>query len=288
MDRLVSHEWLAAHLANPNLVVLDATIAAVGVSPAPDVFSRYLDLHIPRAIFYDIEALSDHGTSLPHMLPSAANFGRSMAALGIGDASHIVIYEQQGVFSAPRAWWMLRAFGAKNVSLLDGDLHAWISAGHPIGAGPEHREPVAFEAILDNAFVKDLTAIRAFLAQGGQVLDARSAARFDGTAPEPRPGLSPGHMPGALNLPFTDLIQDGRLQGADQLRAAFTSRGIDLDRPITTTCGSGITAAVLALALDIAGAQEVSLYDGSWAEYASQPDAVIKTHTAPQLLHVVA
>ncbi|MBB5056001.1 thiosulfate/3-mercaptopyruvate sulfurtransferase [Granulicella aggregans] len=275
MNYLVSPAWLKEHLSASDIIVLDASLPLVGVTPVVDVHARYLEAHIPGAVFFDIEALSDHETSLPHMLPSPEAFALSMAALGVSSTAHLVVYEQQPVFSAPRAWWTLRAFGAKRVSMLDGGLPAWISSGGPTEPGSVHRSAAQFTAVLDPIAVKDLASIKDLLASHAQVVDARSAARFNGTAPEPRPGLRSGHMPGATSLPFGELVQDGRLRPREELRSAFEQRGLDLNRPITTTCGSGVTASVLALALELAGADDISLYDGSWAEYASQPDAEI-------------
>jgi thiosulfate/3-mercaptopyruvate sulfurtransferase len=248
MTPLVTPARLASHLDDPNLVLLDATLPPVGVSPAPDTHARYLAQHLPGAVFFDIEAFSDHTSGLPHTLPSAAAFAAAIGALGVADTMTIVVYEQAGVFSAPRAWWMLRTFGAANISLLDGGLHAWLAAGLPVESGPVRRPAATFHATLD-------------------------------PAPEPRAGLRSGHMPGATSLPFTELVADGRLKPAAQLRDIFAAKGLDLTQPITTTCGSGVTAAVLALGLELAGARSVSLYDGSWAEYAQQPDAVILTNT---------
>lgn len=277
MNHLVSHDWLAAHLSDLEIVVFDATVPPVGVTPVVDVFSRYLACHIPGAVFFDIESLSDHATPLPHMLPAPQDFAERMAALGINDTAHLIVYEQQSVFSAPRAWWMLRTFGAERVSVLDGDLSAWTDAGHPTESGPVQRSIAHFTATLDHTAVAELATLRNILAHNGQVVDARSSERFNGSAPEPRPGLRSGHMPGAISLPFGELVREGRLLPSNELRTAFIRRGLDLDRPITTTCGSGVTAAVLTLALEIAGASNVNLYDGSWAEYASQPDARIVT-----------
>jgi thiosulfate/3-mercaptopyruvate sulfurtransferase len=248
----------------------------VGVTPAIDTHARYLDGHIPGAVFFDIEKLSDHSTPLPHMLPGPEEFSRSMSELGVGDLMDIVIYEQESVFSAPRAWWMLRTFGARNVFLLDGGLRAWIEAGLPTESGEVYPAPTTFCAKLDSSAVKDFAQIEELIAQHGQILDARSAGRFSGEAPEPRPGLSSGHMPGAVSLPFTELVAEGRLKPAEQLREVFAAKGMKVDEPITTTCGSGITAAVISLGLEIVGAQQVSLYDGSWAEYAQHPRAVIE------------
>ena len=276
MDHLVSSDWLAAHLANPEVVILDASLPVVGVTPVVDVHAAYLASHIPGAVFFDIEAISDHATTLPHMLPTPEAFAQNMSDLGIGDTAHIVVYEQQGVFSAPRAWWTLRTFGASRVSVLDGGLRAWIAAGFPTESGVAARPAAHFTASLNHAAVKDLAAIKDILAHNGQMVDARSAARFLGAAPEPRPGLRSGHMPGAISLPFGELVVEGRLLPAEELRSAFEARGLDLAQPITTTCGSGVTAAVISLGLELAGAKNVTLYDGSWAEYAQQPGAPIE------------
>jgi thiosulfate/3-mercaptopyruvate sulfurtransferase len=294
MTPLVTASWLAEQLNDPNLVVLDATLAPPGANPAVDPHASYLAEHIPGALYFDIEALSDHTTSLPHMLPTPEAFAEAMTALGVGSGMRIVVYEQQGVFSAPRAWWMLRTFGAKDVHVLDGGLSAWLEAGLPttkLSSRPEAasfaataERPVSpnakFHATLNTSAVVDFPALQSLLASHAQVLDARSAARFQGTAPEPRAGLPSGHMPGATSLPFTALVEDGRLKPASELREIFTAAGVDLDQPITTTCGSGVTAAVVYLGLELAGADKLSLYDGSWAEYAQHPDAVIVTAAA--------
>jgi len=279
MNPLVTVAWLSARLQNPDTVTLDATLPPVGVTPPINTHARYLANHIPGAIFFDIEDLSDHSTPLPHMLPAAEAFSRSMSTLGIADNATIVIYEQESVFSAPRAWWMLRTFGAQNIYILDGGLRAWTEAGLPTESGPGHRATASFSAKLNPEAVKDLAQIKENITTHQQILDARSAARFNGTAPEPRRGLSSGHMPGATSVPFTELVEDGRLKPADKLREYFATKNVDLHQPITTTCGSGITAAVIALSLELAGAKNVSLYDGSWAEYAQQPDSIIEKNT---------
>ncbi len=188
----------------------------------------------------------------------------------------IVIYEQEGVFSAPRAWWMFRTFGAARVFLLDGGLKAWTDGGLPVESGEVRRKAASFHAVLNRSALREFTEIQELIQQKVQILDARSAGRFAGTAPEPRPGLSSGHMPGATSVPFTELVEQGSLKSADKLREVFAAKGVNLDQPITTTCGSGVTAAVVALGLEIAGAKDVSLYDGSWAEYAQRPEAVIE------------
>jgi thiosulfate/3-mercaptopyruvate sulfurtransferase len=276
MNPLVTPTWLATRLQDPNTIILDATLPPVGVTPAIDTRARYLDKHIPGAIFFDIEELSDHSTPLPHMLPTPEDFSRSMSSLGVGDDSTIIVYEQEGVFSAPRAWWTLRTFGAKHLHILDGGLRVWTEASLPTESGPVHRAPASFHATLNHEAVKNLSQLKEKIINHQQILDARSAARFNGTAPEPRPGLSSGHMPGATSVPFPELVEDGRLKPADKLRELFLAKQVDLQQPITTTCGSGVTAAVIALGLEVAGAQNVSLYDGSWAEYAQQPESIIE------------
>ncbi len=289
MSPLLPLATLARRLHDADLVILDATLAPPtlarpGDTPPIHPRERYLARHLPGAVFFDIDALSDHTSGLPHTLPctphAVAQFGRAMSALGVGNNMEIVVYEQAGVFSAPRARWMLQTLGAQQVSVLDGDLAAWIAAGLPIEAGPVQRTPATFHARLHREALQSYAEIKGMIAgreqNGMQLLDARSAGRFHGTAPEPRPGLPSGHMPGAVSLPFTDLLAEGRLREPDNLRQLFGEKQIDLQQPVTTTCGSGVTAAVVALALELAGAEHISLYDGSWAEYASQPDAAIE------------
>jgi thiosulfate/3-mercaptopyruvate sulfurtransferase len=276
MGSLVTTSWLAGRLEDPGVVILDATLPPVGVTPPVDTRARYNAAHIPGAVFFDIEELSDRPNPLPHMLPPADVFARNVSALGIGDQMDIIIYEQEGVFSGPRAWWTLKTFGARSVHLLDGGLRAWIEAGLPTDSGPVHRAPAIFHATLDQNAVKDFSQIQELIVAQGRILDARSAGRFAGTLPEPRPGLSSGHMPGATSLPYTELVEAGRLKSVEELRRIFANKGVDLEKPITTTCGSGVTAAVLALGLEAAGAKQVTLYDGSWAEYAAHPQAMIE------------
>jgi thiosulfate/3-mercaptopyruvate sulfurtransferase len=276
---LVTPKWLAQHIGDSSVVILDATLPPVGVTPPVDTHARYLAKHIPGAIFFDIDDLSDHSTQLPHMLPTPEAFSRSMSALGVGDQMQIIVYEQEGVFSAPRARWMLRTFGAQDVYILDGGLPAWIEAGLPTHTGSVDRAPATFRSKFDYDAVKDFTAIQQMIAKREQILDARSSGRFSGVLPEPRPGISSGHMPGAINTPFTDLVEDGRLKEAEKLREYFTAKGVNIEELITTTCGSGVTAAVVALGLEVAGAKNVRLYDGSWAEYAQRPEAIIEKTT---------
>jgi thiosulfate/3-mercaptopyruvate sulfurtransferase len=276
MNPLVTPEWLAARLDAPRTVIFDATLPPVGVTPPVDTHARYLAGHIPGAIFFDIEQLSDHSTSLPHMLPAPEAFSRAMSAFGVNEHMTICIYEQEGVFSAPRARWMLRIFGAREVYILDGGLTAWVEAGFPVSPRPVRRPPAHFDATFDHEAVTGFDKIQRLISDRAQILDARSAGRFTGAAPEPRAGISSGHMPGATSTPYTELVREGRLKSAGELRQLFAAKGIDIQQPVTTTCGSGVTAAVIALGLEIAGAPRVSLYDGSWAEYAQHPEAIIE------------
>ena len=195
MNPLVTTSWLSGRLHDPSVVILDATLPPVGVTPPVDTRARYLASHIPGAIFFDIEMFSDHSSPLPHMLLPPDVFSRSLSELGVGSDMAIIVYEQEGVFSAPRAWWTLKTFGATNVHLLDGGLRAWIEAGLPTHSGPVHRAPAVFHARLDPYAVKDFSQVQHLLRAHGQILDARSAGRFHGTLPEPRPGISSGHMP---------------------------------------------------------------------------------------------
>lgn len=282
MNPLVSTSWLNDRLNDPDLAVVDATLPPVGAQVTVTPYQRYLEKHIPGAVFFDIDALSDHSTPLPHMLPAPEEFSQDMSSLGISDRMTIVVYEQEGVFSAPRAWWMLRTFGVENVYLLDGGLQAWIEAGHPVESGAVQRPAAEFHARFRQDAVRDFARIQQIIAERGQILDARSSGRFTGSQPEPRAGIRSGHMPGAINVPFTELAENGRLKPAAELQRYFAEKAVDLEQPITTTCGSGVTAAVIALGLEIAGAKHVSLYDGSWAEYAQRPEAAIEKSAAQE------
>lgn len=257
-------------------MVLDATLPPVGLASPLDVRASYLQQHLPGAVFFDIEELSGHSSDLPHMLPRPESFAAAMSELGVGSEMTIVVYEQENVFSAPRAWWMLRTLGAPSVHILDGGLRAWIEAGYPVESGPVQRRPAIFNAKLDPAAVRSFKQMQQTLAANDQVLDARSAGRFHGTAPEPRPGIRSGHMPVAMNVPYTDLTNGNRMKTQRELAEVFATKYVSLRSPIVTTCGSGVTAAVVLLALEICGAEKVSLYDGSWAEYAQMPEAVIE------------
>jgi thiosulfate/3-mercaptopyruvate sulfurtransferase len=272
---LVSTEWLAAHLDAPDIVVVDGSYYLP--TQKRDGHAEYLAAHIPGAVFFDINAIADTTTDLPHMLPSPEAFSSAMRQLGIGDGITIVVYDGLGMFSAPRIWWTFRIFGVRDVYVLDGGFPKWKAEGRPIELHEVKRTPRHFTARFNPAAVADLAAVKKVLAdKSAQVVDARSAERFAGTAPEPRPGLPSGHMPGAFNVPYSEIVEDGRLVEPDRIAAAFAKAGVDTDKPVVTSCGSGVSAAILWLALEAIGKKPQSLYDGSWTEWAAQPGAAIE------------
>ena len=264
---LVSTDWLAAHLGAPDVVVVDGTyhLPATGRNAE----AEYLAGHIPHAVRFDIDAIKEPNSPYPHMVPAPDLFGAAVGKLGIGTGQTIVVYDAYGLFSAARVWWNFRIMGAREVFVLDGGLPKWLAEGRPVETGPVTRPPHSFNACLDHSAVASAQDVLAALNSGSaQVADARGRPRFYGEVPEARPDLRAGHMPGARNVPFDTLVKDGRLVDGDAVRATFTQAGIDLDRPIITSCGSGVTAAVLTLALDTIG-KHARLYDGSWAEWGS-------------------
>ncbi|MFO1059152.1 MAG: 3-mercaptopyruvate sulfurtransferase [Dongiaceae bacterium] len=276
-ESLISTEALAARLGAPGLVVLDATYFL----PAQkrDARAEFAERHIPGAAFFDVDGISDRGSTLPHMLPDAATFAAAVGALGVGNDSEVVVYDAHGLMSAARAWWMFRAFGHDRVALLDGGLPKWLAEGRPVESGAARAQPRSFAARLDAGRVRDKAALLANLkSRREQVIDARAAGRFNGTEPEVWPGRRPGHIPGASNLPFTDLLdpRDKTLLPADALAARFAAAGAAPGRPLVVSCGSGVTAAVLALGLHLIGRDDVALYDGSWAEWGLPGDTPVE------------
>jgi thiosulfate/3-mercaptopyruvate sulfurtransferase len=266
---LVATAWLADRLGRPGLAIIDASWHLPAMQR--DARAEYAAGHIPGAVFFDIDAISDRSTDLPHMLPDEAAFAAAMGALGIGEDMEIVVYDAAGLFSAPRVWWTLTIFGARDVRVLDGGLPKWKAEGRPLESGAATRAPATFRARLDGAAVAGFEDVRAALAAGGaQVADARPAARFRGEAPEPRAGIPSGHMPGAVSLPASDLIAGGRLKPPGDLLAEFAKAGVDPDAPLITSCGSGVSAAIINLALAATGKPAPRLYDGSWTEWATR------------------
>ncbi len=277
---MVSTTWLADHLDDPDLVIVDATWFMPGTPR--DARAEHAERHIPGAVFFDIDEISDHANPLPHMLAEPADFAVHARRLGVEPHSTVVVYDAQGLFSAPRVWWNFRVMGHDKVCVLDGGLPKWIAEAHPLEDGWPQRDHGVFKAHFDAKLVRSLEATRAALAaRREQVIDARSAARFSGEAPEPREGLRSGHMPGAFNLPSASLVTaDGTLADSETLKHLFAGSGVDLDRPIIVSCGSGVSAAILALGLARLGRWEVPIYDGSWTEWGGRTDTPVATGAA--------
>jgi len=273
MSFLISTEDLATRLGEPGLCIVDGSWHLDG----RDARADFEQAHIPGAVFFDLDAVSDHDSPLPHMMPSPQSFAASVGALGIGSDDRIVVYDTAGLFSAARVWWMLKTMGARQVQVLDGGLPRWLARGHPVQTGESEVVATSFEAADPGEAIASLDDVRDALAQGVQVVDARSAARFTGQAAEPRPGVRGGHMPGALNLPYGRLLnEDGTMKRGSALEQAFVDAGVDIESSIVTTCGSGVTAAILTLGLAELG-RASRLYDGSWSEWGTREDTPVET-----------
>jgi len=280
-EALVSTGWLAAHLGDPHVRLVDASFKLPGI--VPTARQDYDSAHIPDAVFFDIDDIAQPGTSLPHMIPPPEFFARKMEALGIGDDDRVVAYDSTGLSSAGRAWWMLRLFGHHDVAILDGGLPKWRAEGRPTNTAVPTPPRRHFTAVFDPSLVRDKKALLENLsARAEQVVDARASGRFDGTAEETRPGLRCGHIPGSRNLPY-DRVTDPNtreLRNPEELTMLFRSAGVRLDRPIVTSCGSGVTACALAFALHLIGHSGAAVYDGSWSEWGLPGDTPVETGPA--------
>jgi thiosulfate/3-mercaptopyruvate sulfurtransferase len=281
-EALVSTEWLAAHLDDPRVRVVDSSFKLPGITPiAKEDYDRG---HIPGAVFFDIDDIAEPGTSLPHMIPSPDLFARKMEGLGIGDRDRVVVYDSAGLSSAGRAWWMLRLFGHQEVAILDGGLPKWLAEGRPLDTALPSPPSRRFMARLDPVLVRDKRALLENLSsRQEQVVDARAAGRFEGTAEEARPGLRRGHIPGSRNLSY-DRVTDPstrQLRSAEELSRLFRDAGVALDRPIVASCGSGVTACALAFALHLIGHPGAAVYDGSWSEWGLPGDTPVEPGPAP-------
>jgi thiosulfate/3-mercaptopyruvate sulfurtransferase len=273
MDDLVSTEWLAGTLGAPDLMVFDAT-KYLPNEPF-DGLAKYREAHIPGARFFDIDVVADPDTNLPHMAPTAGRFARLMGEMGISNATRVIFYDQKGLQSSARGWWLMKLFGHEKAAVLDGGLPKWLAEGRATETGDaKPAAPSSYTPDFRADLVTGIGDVKRIIAQGGAlILDARTKGRFDGTAPEPRPGLPSGHMPGAKSVPFNELLNaDFTMKDAAALRARFAAAGADGTKPIVTSCGTGVTACILALGLRQAGLGDAAIYDGSWTEWAGRPE----------------
>ena len=274
---LVSTAWLAAHLKDPDLRILDATWFLP--NDPRDPRAEYETAHIPGARFFDIDDVSDNRSDLPHMVPPVEKFMSRMRALGVGDGHQVVVYDAEGLFSAARVWWLFKLMGQDNIAVLDGGLPRWIADGHPTEDVPPIIRDRHMTVRRQNHMVKDVTQVSSASKLGDyEILDARAPGRFRGDAPEPREGLRAGHIPNSKNVHYEALLNDDRtMKAPDALRAVFDTAGADLEKPVITSCGSGVTAAIINLALTRIGKSDHALYDGSWTEWGAFPTLPVAT-----------